>query len=108
MTSEPSPPDRKRARLEHDANIEPQMENSKHPTLYFRDGNIILRCRGTDFRVHNTLLSKNSTVFRDLFTTHELDTDEEHPGCIVVRLDDDVGDIEVLLHRVYDGLYVPS
>ncbi|KAF9461022.1 hypothetical protein BDZ94DRAFT_1323642 [Collybia nuda] len=107
-TSVISPPDRKRPRVEEagDGGSWQGPKNSKHPALYFRDGNVILRCRGTDFRVHNTLLSKNSPVFLNLFAANELNIDKEHPGCIIVSLDDDADDIENLLHRVYDGFHI--
>jgi hypothetical protein len=97
-----SPPDQKRARVGQ-ANEEKPV---KHSTSYFGDGNIILHCQETNFRVHCTLLYMNSPVFQTLFTKHEHNTHAEYPGCIITIIDGNPEDIEVLLHRVYDGLCV--
>jgi BTB/POZ domain len=107
--SEASEPDRKRPRID---DSEPSSVNvaptnlTNHPTLYFGDGNVILRCQNTYFRVHRTLLTRNSPVFREIFDERDRDGYEPFRGCILLTLDDDADDMQQLLNKVYDGLYV--
>lgn len=42
--------------------------NYERGDLWFKDGNVILIAEGTAFRVHQSLLSINSEVFRDMFS----------------------------------------
>jgi BTB/POZ domain len=105
---EASEPDRKRPRIDEPSSSQLPPNFANHPTLYFGDGNVILRCQKTYFRVHRTLLTRNSPVFRDILAEHDRDNGEQFRGCILLTLDDDVDDMEQLLNRVYDGLYVLS
>ena len=103
--TEDSAPDRKRPRVEEPVAPQGTLNFINHPTLYFADGNVILRCQETYFRIHRTLLSKNSPVFRDLFAERDRGGNgNQFRGCIIVVLDDDAYDMEQLLNRVYDGL----
>ena len=66
------------------------------------DGSIILEVDETQFRVHKAMLSRESTVFKDMF---ELSPPADEPtveGCHVVRLSDAAQDVEILLKAVYD------
>jgi len=103
---ESSEPDRKRPRIDEPASSDSPPNFTDHPTLYFGDGNVILRCQKTYFRVHRTLLTKNSPVFRDILVERDRVGGDYFRGCILLSLDDDVDDMEQLLNRVYDGLYV--
>lgn len=71
-----------------------------HPTLYFDDGNIILRAGRTLFCVHKSLLSKHSVVFRDLFQQKH----ETFRVLSQIDMTDTREDLEALLNVVYDGL----
>lgn len=102
---EASEPDRKRPRIDEPASSHSSPNFTNHPTLYFCDGNVILLCQKTYFRVHRTLLTRNSTVFREILVQRER-VGDQFRGCILLTLDDDVDDMENLLNRVYDGLYV--
>jgi len=79
-----------------------------HPTLYFEDGNVILKCRWTLFCVHRTLLSKHSEVLQRIFTPAgpEAKPQEFFRGCLLIALDDEADDIECLLNTIYDGLHI--
>jgi hypothetical protein len=96
-------PDRKRIRTDSD---EPRKVFANHQTLYFDDGNVILKCDRTLFCVHRTLLSKHSEVLQGLFTPAgpEAKPQEFFRGCLFIALDDDADDIECLLNIIYDGL----
>ncbi|KAF8235508.1 hypothetical protein L208DRAFT_1256765, partial [Tricholoma matsutake] len=99
---EASEPDRKRPRIDEPASSHSSPNFTNHPTLYFCDGNVILLCQKTYFRVHRTLLTRNSTVFREILVQRER-VGDQFRGCILLTLDDDVDDMENLLNRVYDG-----
>lgn len=50
-----------------------QQHEERDPDLYFLDGNIIIRSSRKDetfvyFRVHKSILAKNSPIFRDMFS----------------------------------------
>ncbi|KAF7972727.1 hypothetical protein HWV62_17192 [Athelia sp. TMB] len=96
--------DRKRPRTEIDAEEDIKQGLTQHPTLYFEDGNLLLRCHQTLFFVHRTLLAKHSVVFRDLITGNTATMN----GMACLTTDDDTEDMESLLQMVYDGMYVDT
>lgn len=76
-----------------------------HPALYFDDGNVILSCGSTLFRVHRSLLSKHSAVFRERFQPPAEDVKPQIlRGFPHLILDDTSEDMEALLNVIYDGL----
>ncbi|KAI0708487.1 hypothetical protein C8Q76DRAFT_627189, partial [Earliella scabrosa] len=91
---------RKRPRLSEEADEKPFVN---HPTLYFDDGNIILRAGWTLFCVHKSLLSKHSSVFRDLFQRMHIDRFRE---LTLITMEETREDLETLLNVIYDGLRV--
>jgi hypothetical protein len=94
---------RKRPRTELDAEAAAIAQLTNHPTLYFEDGNVIIRLKtASAYCVHRTLLSKHSTVFRDLFAQNT-QTLRGYPSLTV---DDNADDMESLLNTIYDGLCV--
>jgi hypothetical protein len=92
--------DRKHPHIELDAEATADAQLTNHPTLYFEDGNVILKTGCTLFRVHRTILSKHSAVFRDLLAQNT-QTLCGFPSLIV---DDDKDDMENLINTIYDGL----
>lgn len=105
MTSETEERPAKRARsssipssdnrtLEHDA------------ALWFDDGNIILACGSTGFRVHASVLSLNCHVFKDMLASGTPSAGEVHEGVDLVRLSDDPADMRLLLTPMYYFEYV--
>ncbi|KAG6380347.1 hypothetical protein JVT61DRAFT_8458 [Boletus reticuloceps] len=75
---------------------------------WLEDGNIIITVQGKHFRVHRSVLSFYSEVFRDMFAvSHPCDDEEEMmDGCPVVRLQDAVADVEIILKALYDRSYI--
>ncbi|KAI0672094.1 hypothetical protein C8Q78DRAFT_1077668 [Trametes maxima] len=105
MDRQPSQPDRKRPRLstEDDGVGETEVKPFvNHLTLYFDDGNVVLCAGRTLFRVHRSVLSKHSAVFRDLFEKPH----ERFRGLMHVTMEETAEEIESLLDVVYDGLRV--
>ena len=94
----------------------------RHKGLWFQDGSIILRAERTLFRVHMSQLSRQSLLFKDMFTlpqpSNSIEQDDEDntvlaaptgpddesiQGCPVIPLYDDPKDLAVLLGAIYDG-----
>lgn len=63
---------------------------TRHPNLYMEDGNIVLVCEYTLFKVYRGLLSRNSEVFCDMFalSSHQPTDAEQWDGSPIVRLHD--------------------
>ncbi|KAI8999007.1 hypothetical protein BD414DRAFT_533807 [Trametes punicea] len=75
----------------------------RDPDLWFDDGNIVLLCRDTAFRVYRGLLTRHSVIFRDLFSMAQPSTSETMESCPVVHISDPPDDLRHLL-RVMCGL----
>lgn len=80
---------------------------TRHSELYFSDGNVILLCESTVFKVWRGILAVNSEVFQDLFSLepHQPDTSEKYDGVPVVRLHDSAKDMEILLKTLCIAKY---
>ncbi|KII91784.1 hypothetical protein PLICRDRAFT_173585 [Plicaturopsis crispa FD-325 SS-3] len=75
-----------------------------HPTLYFEDGNVILKCSNTLFCVHRTLLAKHSRVFARKFAAAE--SRQSFRGCLFLELQDGKDEMASLINTIYDGFYI--
>lgn len=84
---------------------------SKHSSLYLTDGNICLAAVETGenkkewimFRVHQSILSIHSPIFRDMLALPSGDNIEQFEGVPLVRLPDNASDIEAVLEALYFG-----
>ncbi|RPD60613.1 hypothetical protein L226DRAFT_461305, partial [Lentinus tigrinus ALCF2SS1-7] len=92
---------RKRVKLEveEEPDVKPFQD---HPTLYIDDGNVILQTGCTLFCVHKSLLSKHSSVFRELFQQENA----RMRGLAHYTMEETREDLEVLLNVIYDGLHI--
>ncbi|ETW84954.1 hypothetical protein HETIRDRAFT_473637 [Heterobasidion irregulare TC 32-1] len=99
MASIDPPSDRKRPRTELDAEL-----LINHPALYFDDGNVILQCGKTLFRVHRSILLKHSTLFQEMLAPAR-DTLRD---CTSIKVVDDKDDMEALLNTIYDGFTIDA
>jgi hypothetical protein len=72
----------------------------RHSELYLRDGNVVLLCENTLFRVYGGVLAMNSQVFKDMFSLEGIQPTgaETYDGCPCIRLPDQAKDIERLLN----------
>ncbi|TDL15565.1 hypothetical protein BD410DRAFT_693151, partial [Rickenella mellea] len=80
----------------------------RHPKLWFKDGNIILTTNASMFRVHQGVLSMHSSVFDDLFSLPQQDSDKVNltfDGLSVVEISDADADFTHLLRFFYDRRY---
>ncbi|CAA7266000.1 unnamed protein product [Cyclocybe aegerita] len=75
---------------------------------WLEDGNIILQAENTQYRVHRSILSRQSTVFADMFSLPQ--PPEFGPGeslvdgCPVVHLQDSAEDVGNLLDLLYESI----
>lgn len=75
--------------------------------FWFDDGNVILQAENTQFRVHRSLLSMQSSVFKDMFsmpqpmdTATTLNVDR----CPIITLSDKASDLEHVLSIFYENI----
>ena len=87
---------RKRSDTE-DARDEPPTRSR----IWFDDGNIILACGGTGFRVHAGVLSLNCGTFKDMLASGTPAAGEVYEGVDLVRLSDDPADMRLFLTPMY-------
>lgn len=79
---------------------------TKHPDLWFEDGNVVLIAENTGFRVYRGLLAKHSDIFRDMFSIPQPHSEAEDvlEGCPVVRLADDrAEDVATILGILFES-----
>ena len=77
----------------------------RDPQFWLRDGNIVIVAQCTAFRVHESVLSLHSNVFRDLFLMPQpLEVNEDDAafeGTHVVRVSDTSCDLREFLRAIY-------
>ena len=71
---------------------------------WMEDGNIVLAVQGKHFRVHRSILSANSEVFKNMFDCPEPNEGENEliEQCPVVHLHDTTTDVQMILKAMYD------
>jgi hypothetical protein len=86
-------------------------DESRDEELYFEDGSIVISAKDADgnlvyFRVHKSVLSKQSTVFKDMFSlprppspASEVNTYDSLP---LVHVHDDAKQFKQFLQAIYD------
>lgn len=102
MMSEPvaAPPKKRR-----------RSDKGEDPTLrirsryWFEDGNIVLQAENTFFRVHRSVLSTQSQIFKDTFAMPQGPSEEDEviEGCAVVQMSDAAEDVRSLISLLYDS-----
>nr|VWP01109.1 Two-component-like hybrid sensor histidine kinase 1 [Ganoderma boninense] len=83
-----------------DSSVTPLDDLKRDPDIWLEDGNIVIVARDVAFRTYRGLLTKQSTVFADMFGAGDLAADESLDGCPVVRLPDAPSDLKHLLHSL--------
>jgi hypothetical protein len=94
----------------------PTIESSPHPAssstlqkdshVYFHDGNIVFVAGVTCFRVHQSLVAKHSSIFRDMLSIPQPQAQDIYDGVATVDLQDDPDILRALLRVIYEPLYV--
>lgn len=87
-----------------DTDVKENQERAVEAGLWFEDGNIILIAQYTPFKVHRSLLSRESDVFRDMFNLPSpVSQDEMMDGIPVIYMSDHWRDLCDVLSALYHG-----
>ncbi|KAJ3558802.1 hypothetical protein NM688_g713 [Phlebia brevispora] len=78
-------------------------EPQEHESLWFDDGNIILRAEDTMFRVYRGVLCRASDVFKDLFDIPQPSDPETIDGIPVVRMPDSALELADVLDILFNN-----
>lgn len=89
-----------------------RQEFENHQSLYLTDGNVILTASSatrpnsfTVFRVHQSLLSRHSSILKEMLA--DTDAREEHDGVPCIHMSDSEEELECLLKYIYGDLTLP-
>lgn len=91
---------RKRARTEEPLDI---ANYNRYPPLWYEDGNVVLAVEGRLFRVHRSILSQRSAVFRDMFELAQATSTDIIEGCPIVHMPDSAHDLTYFITALYSG-----
>ncbi|KAJ7782678.1 hypothetical protein B0H16DRAFT_1493965 [Mycena metata] len=69
--------------------------------LWHTDGSVVLQAENTQFRVHWSVLARNSSFFRDMQSLPQPPSQPTVEGCPVVELPDAEIDVEFVLKALY-------
>lgn len=78
-------------------------EAGRDEDFWFVDGSIVLVAQTVAFKVHHSVLARNSEVFRDLFAMPQPLSEETMDGCPMLIVHDSPSEIRYLLGVLYDG-----
>ena len=94
-----SPP-KKRQRSNGDGD-----QRSRSQEYWFEDGNIVLEAESVLFRVHQSVLSRHSQIFKDTFAMPQAASHKDDcvDGCPIVQVSDTADDIRNLISLLYDN-----
>jgi len=81
---------------------EDQRTRSKY---WFEDGNVVLQAENTLFRVHQSILSRHSEIFKDTFAMPQDPSQENEnvDNCPVIPLADSAEDLGNIISLLYDN-----
>ena len=90
-------------------------QEERHPTLWLEDGNVVLSAKSPNdntrtllFRVHRSVLARQSKVFADMFElppSDSVDLQGLYEGVPRIDLHDSAEDLEEMLKVLYDPWY---
>ncbi|KAI0776588.1 hypothetical protein BD413DRAFT_602162 [Trametes elegans] len=92
--------------LETDDSAFPGVERSRD--YWFNDGNIVLIVRDIAYKIHKSVLSRHSEVFRDLFSAPSTAADAYFDGCPALCLSESPEDVGNFLKALYDSTRDPT
>ncbi|KAJ6593478.1 hypothetical protein B0H19DRAFT_1090533 [Mycena capillaripes] len=70
--------------------------------VWYEDGSVVLQAHDTQFRVHWGILAQQSAFFRHMQALPQPPDQPSVEGCLVIKLSDDVADVECLLRALYN------
>ena len=90
-----------------DSTFRPEVVLRRVKGLWFEDGNVVLQAENTVFKLYRGILSRESTVFADMFSLPQPDArlpgfEDTYDGCQLVRMHDDEDDLEHFLRALFE------
>lgn len=83
-----------------DTDIVASME--RDPDFWFDDDSVVVVAQGVGFRVHKSMLSRFSPIFREIFALPIDEANAAH-GAPVVQVSDSAHDMKCLLQAIYNS-----
>ncbi|KAJ7350754.1 hypothetical protein DFH08DRAFT_695355 [Mycena albidolilacea] len=74
--------------------------------IWYEDGSVVLQAQHTQFRVHWGVLARQSSFFHDMQGLPQPPDQPSVDGCPVVKLPDDIADVECLLKALYSPTFL--
>lgn len=93
-------PPAKRPRLDAESDQLPKPMTHDND-LWFADGNVVIVCKDTGFRVHSGVLSLHCQIFKDMLSAALPSAGEMYEGVDVIRLSDIVSSMRLFLSALY-------
>jgi len=89
--------------------VEPQPKADKikpvvRSEFWFEDGNIVVQAQRTQFRLHRSVLSMQSPIFRDMFAYPQPEDGPTVDGCPLVHLPESSKDVRNFVKLLYDAI----
>lgn len=98
--------------FENENSTQPAHHALRYGILWLSDGNVVLKTNVYLFKVHKSVLSMQSSVFRDMFALSTTDANEFaevmpelYEGLHLVSLPDDGYEVAHILRAVYERRY---
>jgi len=89
----------------------PRPDETRDEDLYFEDGSVILSAKDADgalvyFRIHKSVLERQSSVFKDMFSVPSPAETDLYDGLPLVHVHDDSKELKEFLQVMYDPGWV--
>lgn len=78
-------------------------EYTRHEDFWFGDGTIVILVEKYAFRVHGSILCKQSEVFSGMLDVPQPPSEPQMDGCPVVKLTDSCEQVLHALTMIYNG-----
>jgi hypothetical protein len=91
-------------RREDDDETNPQVKVVRSSKFWFEDGNVVLQAEHTQFRLHRSVLSMHSPIFKDMFACSQPENGPTVDGCPLIHLSDTLEDVKNFVKILYRSI----
>ena len=104
MSADDQPPAKRRRPETSSGDLSSLVKPVRSEDVWYDDGNIILQAQNTQFKVLKSILQRNSSVFRDMFSLPQPTSSDTElvEGCPVVRLSDSADSVRYVLKALFE------
>lgn len=71
-------------------------------SVWFADGNIVLKAGTSLFKVYQGILCRESQLFKDIFSLPQPTAEETYEGCRMLTVHESAEDMELFLSTMFD------